>query len=155
MQMSKSPIISGYGGEDMTDPFHRCSIPTQNRHDAFSVLMATSIVPKLIYLRRTRRDDFELESSSDERDRSYMHDFQIRDSDILAGYAFPRRHCPEADLPLYPPGVGLYESSLQLAILVLKPLGWLWLLPPLPFLLNLIWLSPFWWDFAELSPILP
>jgi hypothetical protein len=27
---------------------------------------------------RTRRDDFELESSSDERDRAYMHDFQIR-----------------------------------------------------------------------------
>ena len=32
------------------DPFHRCSIPTQNHHDAFSVLMATSIVPELIYL---------------------------------------------------------------------------------------------------------
>ena len=41
-------------------------------------------------VRRTRRDDFELESSSDERDRAYMHDFQIRDSDIRAGYAFPR-----------------------------------------------------------------
>jgi hypothetical protein len=39
---------------------------------------------------RTRRDDFELESSSDERDRAYMHDFQIRDSDIRAGYALPR-----------------------------------------------------------------
>jgi hypothetical protein len=34
----------------MLDPFHRCSIPTQNRHDAFSELMATSIVPELIYL---------------------------------------------------------------------------------------------------------
>jgi hypothetical protein len=34
----------------MPDPFHRCSIPAQNRHDAFSVLMATSIVPELIYL---------------------------------------------------------------------------------------------------------
>jgi hypothetical protein len=34
----------------MPDPFHRCSIPTQNHHDAFSVLMATSIVPELIYL---------------------------------------------------------------------------------------------------------
>ena len=41
-------------------------------------------------VRRTRRDDFELESSSDERDRAYIHDFQIRDSDIRAGYAFLR-----------------------------------------------------------------
>jgi hypothetical protein len=39
---------------------------------------------------RMRRDDFELESSNDERDWAYMHDFQIRDSDICAGYAFPR-----------------------------------------------------------------
>jgi hypothetical protein len=31
--------------------------------------------------------------------------------------------CPGADLPLYPHGVGLYESSLQLAIFILKPLG--------------------------------
>jgi hypothetical protein len=30
----------------MPDPFHRCSIPTQNRHDALSELMATSIVPQ-------------------------------------------------------------------------------------------------------------
>ena len=37
-----------------------------------------------------RRDDFELESSNDERYWAYMHDFQIRDSDICAGYAFPR-----------------------------------------------------------------
>jgi hypothetical protein len=36
-----------------------------------------------------RRDDFELESSSDERDRAYMHDLHIRDSDIRAGYEFP------------------------------------------------------------------
>ena len=41
-------------------------------------------------VRRTRRDDFESESSSDERDRAYMHDFQIRDSDIRTWYAFPR-----------------------------------------------------------------
>jgi hypothetical protein len=34
----------------MPNPFHRCSIPIQNRHDAFSELMATSIVPELIYL---------------------------------------------------------------------------------------------------------
>jgi hypothetical protein len=75
---------------------------------------------------RSSRD--QLESSSDERDRAYMHDFQIRDSDIRAGYAFPRGpglphsgvlasqrgnetdgdfDCPRADLLLYPPGVGL------------------------------------------------
>ena len=41
-------------------------------------------------VRRTRRDEFELESSSDEMDRAYMHDLHIRDSDIRAGYAFPR-----------------------------------------------------------------
>jgi hypothetical protein len=41
-------------------------------------------------VRRTHRDDFERESSSDERDRTYMHDLHIRDSDIRAGYAFPR-----------------------------------------------------------------
>jgi hypothetical protein len=33
---------------------------------------------------------FPLIGSSDERDRAYMHDFQFRDSDIRAGYAFPR-----------------------------------------------------------------
>jgi hypothetical protein len=33
-------------------------------------------------VRRTRRDDFDWDSSSDERDRAYMH--------IRAGYAFPR-----------------------------------------------------------------
>ena len=38
----------------------------------------------------TRRDDFELDSSSNERDQAYMHDLHIRDSDIRAGYAFPR-----------------------------------------------------------------
>jgi hypothetical protein len=37
-----------------------------------------------------RRDDFELDSSSDERDQTYMHDLHIRDSDICAGYTFPR-----------------------------------------------------------------
>jgi hypothetical protein len=41
-------------------------------------------------VRRTRRDDFELESSSNERDRAYMHDLHVRDSDIRAGFAFPR-----------------------------------------------------------------
>ena len=41
-------------------------------------------------VRRTRRDDFELDSSSDERDRAYMHDLHITDSDIRAGYTFPR-----------------------------------------------------------------
>jgi hypothetical protein len=39
----------------------------------------------------TRRDNFELDSSSDEWDRAYMHDLHIRDSDIRAGYAFPRK----------------------------------------------------------------
>jgi hypothetical protein len=82
---------------------------------------------------------------NDERDWAYIHDFQIRDSDICAGYAFPRGtglprsgvsasqrgneaqdyrgEMTAADLPLYPHGVGLYESSLQLAIFILKPLG--------------------------------
>jgi hypothetical protein len=41
-------------------------------------------------VRRTRRDDFDWDSSSDERDRAYMHNVHIRDSDIRAGYAFPR-----------------------------------------------------------------
>jgi hypothetical protein len=41
-------------------------------------------------VRRTRRDDFEWDSSSDERDRAYMHNVHIRNSDIRAGYAFPR-----------------------------------------------------------------
>ena len=40
--------------------------------------------------RRTRRDDLDWDSSSDERDRSYMQNVHIRDSDIRAGYAFPR-----------------------------------------------------------------
>ena len=44
-------------------------------------------------VRRTRRDDFEWDSSSDERDRAYMHNVHIRDSDIRAGYAFPRETC--------------------------------------------------------------
>jgi hypothetical protein len=34
----------------MPGPFLRGSIPAQNRHDAFSKLMATSIVPELIHL---------------------------------------------------------------------------------------------------------
>jgi hypothetical protein len=41
-------------------------------------------------VRRTRRDDLDWDSSSDERDRAYMPNVHIRDSDILAGYAFPR-----------------------------------------------------------------
>ena len=41
-------------------------------------------------VRRTRRDDFDWDSNSDERDRAYMHNVHIRDSDIRAGYAFPR-----------------------------------------------------------------
>jgi hypothetical protein len=41
-------------------------------------------------VRRMRHDDFELESSRDEKDRAYMHDLQISDTDIRAGYAFPR-----------------------------------------------------------------
>jgi hypothetical protein len=40
--------------------------------------------------RRTRRDDLDWDSSSEERDRSYMQNVHIRDSDIRAGYAFPR-----------------------------------------------------------------
>ena len=39
-------------------------------------------------IRRSRRDD--LDSSSDERDRAYMQNVHIRDSDIRVGYAFPR-----------------------------------------------------------------
>jgi hypothetical protein len=42
------------------------------------------------FVRRTRRDDFDWDSSSDERDRAYMHNVHIRDSDIRADYAFPR-----------------------------------------------------------------
>jgi hypothetical protein len=41
-------------------------------------------------VRRTRRDNLDWDSSSDERDRSYMQNVHIRDSDIRAGYAFPR-----------------------------------------------------------------
>jgi hypothetical protein len=41
-------------------------------------------------VRRMRHDDFELESSRDEKDRAYMHDSQKRDTDMGAGYAFPR-----------------------------------------------------------------
>ena len=37
-----------------------------------------------------RRDDLDWASSSDERDRAYMQNVHIRDSDIHAGYAFPR-----------------------------------------------------------------
>lgn len=39
-------------------------------------------------VRRTRRDDWD--SSSEERDQKYMQNMHIRDSDIRAGYAFPR-----------------------------------------------------------------
>ena len=41
-------------------------------------------------VRRTRRDDLDWDSSSDERDRAYMQNVHIRDLDIRAGYAFPR-----------------------------------------------------------------
>ena len=41
-------------------------------------------------VRRTRRDDLDWDSSSDERDRAYMQNVHIKDSDIRAGYAFPR-----------------------------------------------------------------
>jgi hypothetical protein len=44
--------------------------------------------------RRTRRDDFELESSREEKDRAYMHDSQNRDTGMGAGYAFPREQGP-------------------------------------------------------------
>jgi hypothetical protein len=40
-------------------------------------------------VRRTRRDDLDWDLSSDERDRAYMQNMHIRDSDIRAGYAFP------------------------------------------------------------------
>ena len=39
---------------------------------------------------RSRRDDLDWDSSSDERDRAYMQNVHIRDSDIRAGFAFPR-----------------------------------------------------------------
>ena len=45
-------------------------------------------------VRRMRHDDFELESSRDEKDRAYMHDSQNRDTDMGAGYAFPRGQGP-------------------------------------------------------------
>ena len=41
-------------------------------------------------VRRSRRDDLDWDSSSDERDRAYMQNVHIRNSDIRAGYAFPR-----------------------------------------------------------------
>ena len=41
-------------------------------------------------VRRTRRYDFELESSREEKDRAYMHDSQNRDTGMGAGYASPR-----------------------------------------------------------------
>jgi hypothetical protein len=41
-------------------------------------------------VRRTRRDDFELESSREEKDRAYMHDSQNRDTGMGAGYASSR-----------------------------------------------------------------
>ena len=45
-------------------------------------------------VRRTRRDDFELESSREEKDRAYMHDSQNRDTGMGAGFAFPREQGP-------------------------------------------------------------
>ena len=49
---------------------------------------------KSLSVRRTRRDDFELESSREEKDRAYMHDSHNRDTGMGAGYAFPRRQGP-------------------------------------------------------------
>ena len=43
-------------------------------------------------VRKTLRDDFDLESSREEKDRAYMHESQNRDTDMGAGYAFPRGH---------------------------------------------------------------
>ena len=45
-------------------------------------------------VRRMRRDDFELESSREEKDRAHMHDSQNRDTDMSAGYGFPRGQGP-------------------------------------------------------------
>ena len=39
---------------------------------------------------RSRRDDLNWDSSSDERDRAYMQNVHIRYSDIRAGFALPR-----------------------------------------------------------------
>ena len=92
-QQGESPIIvsrKGTGGNS----------PPERFEDEYSKLEATFIErptpggyksksaprqSKSPSVRRTRRDDFELESSSDERDRAYMHDLHIRDSDIRAG----------------------------------------------------------------------
>jgi hypothetical protein len=41
-----------------------------------------------------RHDDFELESSREEKDWAHMHDSQNRDIDMSAGYAFPRGPSP-------------------------------------------------------------
>ena len=45
-------------------------------------------------VRRTCRDDFELESSREEKDRAHMPDSQNRDTDMGAGYVFPRGKGP-------------------------------------------------------------
>ena len=45
-------------------------------------------------VRRMRHDDFELEWSREEKDRAHMHDSQNRDTDMSAGYAFPRGQGP-------------------------------------------------------------
>ena len=45
-------------------------------------------------VRRMRRDDFELESIREEKDRANMHDSQNRDTDMIAGYVFPRGQGP-------------------------------------------------------------
>jgi hypothetical protein len=53
-------------------------------------------------VRRTRRDDFEWDSSRDERDRAYMHNVHIRNSDIRAfhvpflGYALFYLYSPSS-----------------------------------------------------------
>jgi hypothetical protein len=91
-QQGESPIIvsrKGTGGNSHIHPIDLKMIlerPTPGGYKSTSA-PGQSKSPSV---RRTRRDDFELDSSSDERDRAYMHDLHIRDSDIRAGYAFPR-----------------------------------------------------------------
>ena len=45
-------------------------------------------------VRRMRCDDFELESSREEKDRAHMHDSLNRDTDMRALYAFPKGQGP-------------------------------------------------------------
>jgi hypothetical protein len=45
-------------------------------------------------VRRMRGDNFELESSREEKDRAHMHDSQNRGTDMVAGYVFPMGQAP-------------------------------------------------------------